>query len=313
MMNVSKSAPELSVEIAGIRMKNPVLTASGTFGYGEEMAQIYDLSQLGALTVKGLSLRPQTGNRPPRICETPAGMLNSIGLQNIGVEAFVRDKLPFLRRIDTRVLANIYGHSAEEYAAVAGILDGADGVDGIELNISCPNVKKGGMAFGTDRAETGRVVRLARKATGLPLIVKLSPNVTDITEIARAAEGEGADALSLINTLLGMAVDIDRKKPRLSRGVGGLSGPAIRPVALRMVYQVSRVTELPVIGMGGIVCAEDAIAFLLVGASAVSVGTANFVDPLCPLEMITGIEAYLKEHGHTRVQELVGALEMEQV
>ncbi len=293
-------------------MKNPVLTASGTFGYGEEMAQIYDLSLLGALTVKGLSLRPQAGNRPPRICETPAGMLNSIGLQNIGVEAFVRDKLPFLRRIDTRVLANIYGHSAEEYAAVAGILDGADGVDGIELNISCPNVKKGGMAFGTDRAETSRVVRLVRRATRLPLIVKLSPNVTDITEFARAAEGEGADALSLINTLLGMAVDIDRKRPRLSRGVGGLSGPAIRPVALRMVYQVSRVTALPVIGMGGVVCAEDAIAFLLAGASAVSVGTANFFDPLCPLAIIAGIEAYLTKHGHTRVQELVGALEMEQ-
>ncbi len=311
-MNPSRSVPELAVEIAGIGMKNPVLTASGTFGYGEEMSQIYDLSQLGALTVKGLSLHPQTGNRPPRICETPAGMLNSIGLQNIGVEAFVRDKLPFLRRIDTRVLANIYGHSAEEYAAVAGILDGADGVDGIELNISCPNVKKGGMAFGTDRAETSRVVRLVRKATRLPLIVKLSPNVTDITEFARVAEDEGADALSLINTLLGMAIDIHRKRPRLSRGVGGLSGPAIRPVALRMVHQVFRVTRLPVIGMGGIVCAEDAVAFLLAGASAVSVGTANFVDPLCPLEIIVGIASYLKAHGYSSVQQLVGALEVGQ-
>jgi dihydroorotate dehydrogenase (NAD+) catalytic subunit len=304
--------PDLSVEIAGILMKNPVLTASGTFGYGEEMSQIYDLSLLGALTVKGLSLRPQPGNRPPRICETPAGMLNSIGLQNIGIEAFVRDKLPFLRRIDTRVIANIYGHSAEEYAEVANILDSANGVDGIELNISCPNVKKGGMAFGTDRAETCRVVRLVRKATRLPLIVKLSPNVTDITEFALAAEDEGADALSLINTLLGMAIDIHQKRPLLSRGVGGLSGPAIRPVALRMVYQVSQVTRLPVIGMGGVVCAEDAVAFLLAGASAVSVGTANFVDPLCPLEIVAGIEDYMKGHGFSRVQELVGALEMGQ-
>ncbi len=293
-------------------MKNPVVTASGTFGYGEEMAQLYDLSRLGALTVKGLSLRPQAGNRPPRICETPAGMLNSIGLQNIGVEAFVRDKLPFLRRIDTRILANIYGHSAKEYAEVATVLDSAEGVDGIELNISCPNVKKGGMAFGTDRAETSRVVRLVRKATRLPLIVKLSPNVTDITEFARVAEDEGADALSLINTLLGMAIDIHRKRPRLSRGVGGLSGPAIRPVALRMVHQVFRVTRLPVIGMGGIVCAEDAVAFLLAGASAVSVGTANFVDPLCPLEIIVGIASYLKAHGYSSVQQLVGALEVGQ-
>jgi dihydroorotate dehydrogenase (NAD+) catalytic subunit len=276
-MQEQPTLPDLSVNIGGIRMKNPVVTASGTFGYGEEAAELYDISSLGAITVKGLSLNPQPGNSPPRICETPAGMLNAIGLQNVGVRKFVDEKLPFLRQWDTRIIANIYGHSDKEYAEVARILQDAEGVDGIELNISCPNVKQGGMAFGTDTKATRNVVKKVRKGISLPLIVKLSPNVTDITEFARIAEGEGADALSLINTLLGMVVDIHHKKPVLANRFGGLSGPAIRPVALRMVYQVARSVKVPLIGMGGIMTAEDAIAFFLAGASAVAVGTAMLV------------------------------------
>jgi dihydroorotate dehydrogenase (NAD+) catalytic subunit len=303
------SAPNLSVNIGGIRMKNPVMTASGTFGYGEEMSEIYDLSLLGAVTVKGLSLKPQPGNPPPRIYETPAGMLNAIGLQNVGVHAFVKEKLPFLRKYDTRVIANIYGHNEEEYADVARILQDAPGVDGLELNISCPNVKKGGMAFGTDPAATRSVVQSVRKATSLPLIVKLSPNVTDITEFARIAEGEGADALSLINTLLGMAIDIRRRRPVLSNVFGGLSGPAIRPVALRMVFQVSKSVKVPIIGMGGIMNAEDAVAFFLAGASAVATGTANFLDPLSPVRIIEGIQGYMTEHGMGSIHEVIGKLQ----
>ena len=258
--------------------------------------------------VKGLSLNPQPGNPPPRICETPAGMLNAIGLQNVGVRAFIEEKLPLLRRWDTRIIANIYGHDCEEYAEVARCLNDAEGVDGIELNISCPNVKKGGMAFGTDPVETRNVVRTVRRVCKLPLIVKLSPNVTDITEFARVAEGEGADALSLINTLLGMAIDIHRKKPRLANVMGGLSGPAIRPVALRMVYQVAQAVKIPLIGMGGIMNAEDAVSFLLAGASAVAIGTANFVDPMTPLKVIQGIRDYMIQYGMASMQDLVGAL-----
>lgn len=310
-MKTKPWVPDLYVDIGGIRMKNPVITASGTFGYGEEASEIYDLSSLGAVTVKGLSLDPQAGNPPPRICETPAGMLNAIGLQNIGVKVFVDEKLPFLRQWDTRILANIYGHTEDEYAEVARILDRARGVDGIELNISCPNVKRGGMAFGTDPEATRNVVRRVRKATSLPLVVKLSPNVTDITEFARIAEGEGADGLSLINTLLGMAVDVRRRRPVLSNIMGGLSGPAIRPVALRMVYQVAGAVRVPVIGMGGIVHAEDAIAFLLCGASAIAIGTANFTEPMTPLKVLQGIRDYMEEQGMHSMKDLVGALQGE--
>lgn len=304
----SSSIPDLTVNIGGIRMKNPVITASGTFGYGEEMSELYDLSSLGGIMVKGLSLSPQPGNPPPRICETPAGMLNAIGLQNIGVRVFIEEKLPMLRRWDTRIIANIYGHDCGEYAEVARCLNDAEGVDGIELNISCPNVKKGGMAFGTDPVETRKVVKAVRRACRLPLIVKLSPNVTDITEFARAAEGEGADAISLINTLLGMAIDIHLRKPILANIMGGLSGPAIRPVALRMVYQVARSVKVPLIGMGGIMNAEDAVSFLLAGASAVAIGTANFVDPMTPLKVIQGIRDYMIQYGMTSMQDLIGAL-----
>jgi dihydroorotate dehydrogenase (NAD+) catalytic subunit len=302
------SVPDLSVNIGGIVMKNPVITASGTFGYGEEVADLYDLSCLGALTAKGISLEPQAGNRPPRICETPSGMLNAIGLQNVGVKTFVSDKLPFLKKWDTRIITNIYGHRAEDYAELARILSGADGVDGIELNISCPNVKKGGMAFGTDPDETRNVVKKVRKAASLPLIVKLSPNVTDITEFARISEGEGADALSVINTLLGMDIDNYRRLPRLSNVFGGLSGPAIRPVALRMVYQVAQSVKIPIIGMGGIMNADDAVSFLLAGASAVGVGTANFVDPMSPADMPKGIREYMIAQGMSSMEDLIGAL-----
>ena len=309
-MEEREHQPDLSVNIGGMGMKNPVITASGTFGYGEEAAEIYDLSCLGAVTAKGISLQPQRGNRPPRICETPAGMLNAIGLQNVGVEAFIRDKLPFLKQWDTRVIVNIYGHRTEDYGEVARILSGHDGVDGLELNISCPNVQKGGMAFGTDPAETRRVVQTVRKATPLPLIVKLSPNVTDITEIARTAEGEGADGLSVINTLLGMAIDIHERRPRLANIMGGLSGPAIHPVALRMVYQVARAVAIPVVGMGGIMSVDDAVAFLLAGASAIAVGTGNFVDPLLPVRMPQGIAAYMASQGMVSMADLTGALQV---
>ncbi len=307
-MQTQRQSPDLSVNIGGIRMKNPVVTASGTFGYGEEASELYDLSSLGAITVKGLSLNPQPGNSPPRICETPAGMLNAIGLQNVGVKNFVDEKLPFLRKWDTRIIANIYGHRDDEYVEVARLLQDTQGVDGIELNISCPNVKQGGMAFGTDPAATHSVVGKVRKACSLPLIVKLSPNVTDITEFARVAEGEGADALSLINTLLGMAIDINRKTPVLANCFGGLSGPAIRPVALRMVYQVAGAVQVPLIGMGGVMTAEDAIAFFLAGASAVGVGTANFVDPMAPLNILQGVQDYMKKNGMHSMKDLVGAL-----
>ncbi len=307
-MTAQKNLPDLSINLGGISMKNPVMTASGTSGYGEEIAEIYDLSALGALTLKGLSLEPQAGNPPPRICETPAGMLNSIGLQNIGVRTFIEQKLPDLRERDVAIIANIYGHRVEEYAEVARLLTEAGGVDGIELNISCPNVQKGGMVFGTDPRETRKVVQWVRKATPLPLLVKLSPNVTDITEFARIAEGEGADILSLINTLLGMSIDISTRRPRLANGMGGLSGPAIRPVALRMVYQVAQVVKIPLVGMGGIMNAEDAIAFFLAGASAVAVGTVNFVDPMAPVRIVEGIREYMQAEGIKSIKGLTGAL-----
>ena len=303
---MNRSPVDLSVDLGGLVLKNPVITASGTFGYGEEAAELYDLSVLGAVTVKGLSLEPRAGNPPPRICETPAGMLNAIGLQNVGVHVFLREKLPRLRRHDTRVLANIYGSTAEEYAEVARLLDGA--VDGVEINISCPNVRRGGLAFGVDPAATQEVVRAVRAATTLPLIVKLSPNVTDVTAFARIAQEEGADAVSLINTLLGMEIDVERRRPRLAAGMGGLSGPAVRPVALRMVYQTARAVSLPVIGMGGIASAEDAVAFLLAGASAVAVGTAALIDPFLPPVLVEGIAAYLRRHGFASVREIVGRL-----
>lgn len=301
-----KSKPDLSVDFAGIKLKNPVLTASGTFGYGEEFAEFVDLNELGGVIVKGVSLKPIKGNPPPRIWETPSGMLNAIGLENPGVDAFVNEKLPYLRKFDTAVIVNMFGYSLEEYVEVAERLENAQGVAGIEVNISCPNVKAGGMAFGTDLRSTSELLTAVRKATKLPLIAKLSPNVTDVTAFARAAEDAGCNALSLINTLLGMAIDVRCRKPRLANCTGGLSGPAIRPVAVRMVWQTAKAVKLPIIGMGGIVTGEDALEFLLAGATAVAVGTANFINPRATLDVLDGITSVLQEQGVATVREIIG-------
>ena len=300
--------PDLSVNIGGIEFKNPVLTASGTFGYGEEYSDYVDLNRLGGIVVKGLSLEPYEGNPPPRIVETPAGMLNPIGLQNIGLNAFITEKMPFLRRYDTRVIVNFFGMTIKQYSEFATKISDVDGVAGLEMNISCPNLDKGGMIFGVDPRLTYKVVSAVRKATTLPLIVKLSPNVTDITVIARAAADAGADAVSLINTLLGMAIDIDSRRPKLANITGGLSGPAIRPVALRIVWEAAKTVDLPVIGIGGIMTANDAIEFMIAGAHAVQVGTASFVDPDASIKIVDGIEKYCRDKDLTGVEELVGSL-----
>ena len=299
----------LAVEVAGLRFKNPLIAASGTFGYGVEYEGLLDLSRLGGLVSKGLYLDPRDGCPTPRIVETPSGLLNAIGLQGVGVRAFVKDVLPRLARYDTVLLVNVCGDTVEEYAEVARILDGAPGVHGLEINISCPNVKKGGMAFGGDPLMTHEVVAAVRKATRLPVIPKLSPNVADITVFARAAEEAGADALSCINTLLGLAVDVETRKPRLAFGTGGLSGPAIRPVAVRMAWQAARAVSIPVIGIGGITSARDALEFLIAGCRAVQIGTANFVDPGLYDRMLEDLAEYLERHGLADVNQVVGTLE----
>jgi dihydroorotate dehydrogenase (NAD+) catalytic subunit len=301
-----KNIPDLSVDFAGIKLKNPVLTASGTFGYGEEYADIVDLNRLGGIIVKGISLKPIIGNPPPRIWETPSGMLNAIGLENPGIEVFLRDKLPFLRNYDTAVIVNIFGYSIEEYVGVAERLDGAPGVSALEVNISCPNVKAGGIVFGTNVRAAFELLLAVRKATRLPVIAKLSPNVTDITEFAKAARDAGCDGLSLINTLLGMSIDVQSRRPRLANCTGGLSGPAIRPVAVRMVWQAAKAVSIPIIGMGGIMTAEDALEFILAGASAIAIGTANFVNPRATVDVAEGIGDFLRQHGIGSIRELVG-------
>ena len=306
----TETTPNLSVNIAGIEMKNPIMTASGTFGYGEEYSAYVDLNRLGAVVTKGLSARPRKGNPPPRICETPSGMLNAIGLENVGAEAFIKEKLPFLRKYDTKIILNIFGNSIEEYAEVAEIFSKAEGVSGLEVNISCPNVKEGGINFGTDPELTARVLIGVRNATSLPVIAKLSPNVTDITTFAKIAEDSGCNAVSLINTLVGMAVDIKTRRPVLANITGGLSGPAIKPVALRMVWQTAKAVKIPVIGIGGIMTAEDAIEFLLVGANAVQVGTANFVNPTAAVDIIEGIEGYLNNNSISDINQLIGKLQI---
>jgi len=300
--------PSLAVELAGLRLKNPVMTASGTCGYAEELAPYANLSGLGAVVVKTITLHPRVGNPAPRIAETPAGMLNSIGLQNVGIEAFLRAKLPILRRLKVPIMVNIAGKSVEEYAELAKRLEGVPGVSALELNISCPNVA-GGLDYGTDPQLTREVVRAVKQASSVPVIPKLSPNVTDITVIARAAADGGADALSLINTLLGVAIDPHSRRPKIHTVTGGLSGPAIKPVALRMVWQVAQAVPLPLIGIGGIQTGEDAVEFLLAGATAVQVGTATFVDPRAPLKVRDGIAAYCARHGVRDVRTLVGALQ----
>lgn len=299
---------DLTTNIGGIRLRNPVMTASGTFGYAREFETYVNLDRLGGIIVKGLSLTPSKGNRPPRIVETACGMLNAIGLENVGIEAFISEKLPFLMRLSTPVFVNIYGRSVEEYAALAERIEDVDGIVGVEVNISCPNVKAGGVAFGVDSDAAGEVTSAVRAKTSKPLIVKLSPNVTDITAIARRVADEGADALSLINTITGMAIDVNKRRPVLANITGGLSGPAIKPVALRMVWQVCQAVDVPVIGIGGIITARDALEFLIAGAAAVQVGTANFVNPRATMDIIAGIADYLEANEINRLSDLIGSL-----
>ena len=299
----------LAVEVAGIRMATPVMGASGTFGFGMEYEDFLDLADVGAVVSKGVTPKPRAGNGGVRIAETPAGMLNSIGLENPGIEAFCRDILPEAAKLPTSFIVNISAGTAEEYGEMAQMLD-VDGVDGIEVNISCPNVKEGGIVFGTDPVQAARVTQEIRKHTKKPVIVKLSPNVTDISQMARAVEEAGADAVSLINTLTGMAIDVEKRQPLLGNITGGLSGPAVKPIALRMVYQVAQAVSIPVIGMGGIQTGEDVAAFLLVGASAVEIGAENFANPRAVVEAAEGLDAYLKRQGIEHVRDLIGALEL---
>ncbi len=310
---MAEPAVNLAVNLGGLRMKNPVTTASGTFGFGPEYAPYVDLNKLGAITVKGITLAPRLGNATPRIAETPAGILNCIGLQNPGVDRFLADHLPYLQQFETPVIVNIAGESPAEYAELAARLTTvtrpttAGGVSALEVNISCPNVNQGGMVFGADCAMAAEVIRAVRENTRLPVIAKLSPNVTDIVEIARAVAAAGADALSLINTLLGMKIDIRARRPVLGNILGGLSGPAVRPVAVRMVWQVARAVDLPILGMGGIMTGEDALEFILAGATAVAVGTANFVDPRATMGILEEIIEYMDRFGVKNINDLVGA------
>ena len=298
----------LTVNIGKLKLKNPVMTASGTFGYGEEYSEFVDLNKLGAIVVKGIALKPREGNPSPRICETSCGMLNSIGLQNVGLKEFLKTKLPYVRKYDTKLIVNILGNTLQEYVKLSEALDDA-GVDGIELNVSCPNVKKGGIVFGTDKKMLAKLIGKVRSSVkNSTLITKLSPNVSDIKEFARMAEDSGSDAISLINTIPGMAIDIKTKKPKIENIIGGLSGPAIKPIAVRMVYESYRAVKIPIIGMGGIMNSEDAVEFMLAGATAVAIGTANFVNPMATLAIIRGMESFMKENGITDFKKLTGGL-----
>ena len=300
---------DLRVNIGKLGLKNPVMTASGTFGYGPEYADFVELSEIGGIIVKGTTLNPRQGNDYPRMAETASGMLNCVGLQNKGVDYFCEHIYPEIKDIDTNIIVNVSGSSPEDYAECAARIDALDNIPAIELNISCPNVKDGGMAFGVTCAGAASVVKAVRQRYHKTLIVKLSPNVTDITEIARAVEAEGADSVSLINTLMGMAIDIERRKPMLSINTGGLSGPAVKPVAVRMVWQVSKAVNIPVVGLGGICNAHDAIEFMLAGATAIEIGTANFLDPQVTVKVKNGINDWLDSHGCKSVTEIIGALE----
>lgn len=299
----------LNVKINNLQLQNPVMTASGTFGYGLEFADLVPLDRLGAIIVKGTTLEPREGNDYPRMAETASGMLNCVGLQNKGVDYFCRNIYPQLRDIGTHMIVNVSGSSPETYAECAARIDELDSIPAIELNISCPNVKQGGMAFGVTCEGAASVVRAVRARYHKTLIVKLSPNVTNVADIARACEAEGADSVSLINTLMGMAIDIEHRRPKLSIGTGGLSGPAVKPVALRMVWQVARAVKIPVVGLGGIMTAQDAVEFLMAGATAIEIGTANFIDPTVTIKVIDGLNAWLDAHGCQSVSEIIGALE----
>ncbi len=299
---------KLETKIHNIVLKNPVMTASGTFGYGEEFADFIDLSRLGGIIVKGTTGERRQGNPYPRMAETPSGMLNAVGLQNVGVETFCKEVYPRIKNIDTNILVNVSGSSIEEYCTVAEQVDALENIPGIELNISCPNVKKGGMGFGTDPAMAAQVVKEVRKLYHKTLIVKLTPNVTSVVEIAKAVEQAGADSVSLINTLLGMAIDVERQRPYLSTITGGLSGPCVKPVAVRMVWQVAHAVQIPVVGLGGISCAADALEFLMAGAKAVQVGTANFLDPAVTVKIVDGLQDYCERHGISDINEIIGII-----
>jgi dihydroorotate dehydrogenase (NAD+) catalytic subunit len=308
-MKQAHKQTSLAVNIGGIRMKNPVIGASGIFGYGEEYRKHFSLNHLGAIITKGISLKPHSGNPPPRLIETTGGMLNAIGLQNIGVRALIKEKMPHLKKQGVPVIVNIFGTTQQEYGEVAKTLEGVSGIAALEINISCPNIKKGGISFGTDPKEVFKVVRTVRKASSLPIMVKLSPNVTDITPIARSAEEAGADVLSLINTLIGMAVNAETRTPRLANITGGLSGPAIKPIALRMVWEVYNTVSIPVVGIGGICNARDALEFIIAGASAIQIGTGQFVNPHVTREVIADLKNYLRINRLTTLTDLVGTLE----
>ena len=297
------------VNLAGIKMKNPVTVASGTFGYGREFSHFFDLSKLGGIITKGTSLKPRSGNKPSRVCETASGMLNSIGLQNPGVEYFAQNDLPFLRKFDTAIIVNACGSSIEEYVELCKILNTLE-IDGVELNLSCPNVKEGCMAFGNTYEGVKKVTSEVRKVLDKPLLVKLTPNVTDIASIAKAVEDAGADGVSLINTLLGMKIDIDKRKPALANNMGGLYGPAIKPVAVRMVYQVAQAVNIPVLGMGGIINGEDAIEFMLAGATAISIGAGNFMNPYTSVNTVEGIEKYMEKYKIQNINDIIGTVQM---
>lgn len=298
------------IDFCGMKMKNPITVASGTFGYGREFAEYIDLNKLGGIVTKGTSLKPRDGNKPPRVCETTSGMLNAIGLQNPGVEYFMNYDLPWLRNFDTKIIVNACGSSVDEYVELAKVLNTLD-IDAVELNLSCPNVKAGCMAFGTSYEGVKEVTTQVKKVlTSKPLIVKLTPNVTDITQPAKGAEDAGADAVSLINTLLGMKIDIDKQRPVLANNTGGLSGPAVKPVAVRMVYQVAQAVNIPILGLGGITTGEDVIEFMLAGATAVSIGTGNFIAPDVSIKAIEGVEAYMKRHNIENLSDIIGKVQM---
>jgi dihydroorotate dehydrogenase (NAD+) catalytic subunit len=307
----SAEGPDLRVKIGSLELQNPVMTASGTFGYAREFENLMNLHRLGAVIVKGISLFPRPGNPPPRIVETACGMLNAIGLQNVGVDRFITEKMPYLNGLNVPTIVNILGGSIEEYREITKRLEGVPGVDGIEVNISCPNVKEGGVAFGGDPKMAAAVTQAVKESCSVPVIVKLSPNVTDVAEMARAVEGAGADAVSLINTLIGMAINLKKRRPELANIIGGLSGPAIKPVALRMVFEVSRAVSIPVIGIGGIETAEDALEFMLAGASAVQIGTANFVNPAASEDVLDGIIDYVNEEKLNSIRDIIGGLKLD--
>lgn len=311
MSNDRATNSRLAIEVAGIRFNNPVLTASGTCGYGLDMAELIDLNQLGGICTKGLSAKPMRGNAPWRIVETHGGMLNAIGLQNIGARAFVTEKLPELHKYDTRIIPNVFGYTLDEYIEAIQLLEEGQGIHGYELNISCPNVKAGGESFANDPRQAAAVTEAVKKVATRPVIVKLSPNVTDVAAVARAVEAAGADALSLINTAVGMAIDIHTRKPRLANVTGGLSGPAIKPIAVRCVFQAFRAVKIPLLGIGGIATVEDALEFIIAGASAVQVGTANFYDPSASIKIAAGLAAYCEQHGLANIGQLVGTVSLD--